>query len=119
MFVGLYNCVAEKREEEEKDSPDIVKLGRANLDGWVASVVGKTLPVCRIGLPRRQMPGRPRGGLANGWQTNFSHNYRVTVQYLNSVIFQFNNSSRLSQYSHTNPDASRTNSSHSRPLYGG
>ena len=25
----------------------------------------------------------------------------MTVQYLNSVIFQFNNSSRLSQYSHT------------------
>ena len=35
MFVGLYNCVAEKREEEERDSPDIVKLGRVNLDSWV------------------------------------------------------------------------------------
>ena len=29
VFVGLYSCVAEKWEEEEKDSPDIVKLGRA------------------------------------------------------------------------------------------
>ena len=39
------------------------------------SVVGKTLPVCRISLPKRQMPGKPWGWLANGWQTNFSHNY--------------------------------------------
>lgn len=38
MFVGLYSCVAEKREEEEKDSPDIVKLGRANLDGYLAEL---------------------------------------------------------------------------------
>ena len=36
MFVGLYNCVAEKREEEEKDSSSLVGLTlTATWPNWV------------------------------------------------------------------------------------